>query len=167
MLMEKFEDLVTKIDSEFLIIRKDLKEMRDGRRDNHASQIYMIEGWTRRCSEPHEANYVQSITGDIHDHDPEFPGNGEGGCLEHFNGQCTGAVVVVVGKVGCRTLEARLKPSSNSNGKKGRFSASETDTVWKSVRYGVSKDWIRRIGDFLERKYAVSSLMDTAYWSSE
>ncbi|GKF14296.1 hypothetical protein Tco_0055758, partial [Tanacetum coccineum] len=39
--------------------------------------------------------------------------------------------------------------------------------VWKSVRYGVSKDWIRRIGDFLEHGYAVSSLMDTAYWSSE
>ncbi|GKE24591.1 hypothetical protein Tco_1436103 [Tanacetum coccineum] len=38
--------------------------------------------------------------------------------------------------------------------------------VWKSVRYGVSKDWIRRIGDFLEHGYAVSSLMDTAYWSS-
>ncbi|GJU72112.1 hypothetical protein Tco_1263517 [Tanacetum coccineum] len=32
--------------------------------------------------------------------------------------------------------------------------------VWKSVRYGVSKDWIRH-------RYAVSSLMDTAYWSSE
>ncbi|GJX47449.1 hypothetical protein Tco_0272639 [Tanacetum coccineum] len=39
--------------------------------------------------------------------------------------------------------------------------------VWKSVRYGISKDWIRRIGDFLEHGYAVSSLMDTAYWSSE
>ncbi|GJV42396.1 hypothetical protein Tco_1420836 [Tanacetum coccineum] len=35
--------------------------------------------------------------------------------------------------------------------------------VWKSVRYGVSKDWIRRIGDFLEHGYAVSSLMDTIY----
>ncbi|GJV09587.1 hypothetical protein Tco_1347243 [Tanacetum coccineum] len=40
-------------------------------------------------------------------------------------------------------------------------------TVWKSVRYGVSKYWIRRIGDFLEHGYAVSSLMDTAYWSPE
>ncbi|GJZ97220.1 hypothetical protein Tco_0669673 [Tanacetum coccineum] len=39
--------------------------------------------------------------------------------------------------------------------------------VWKSVRYDVSKDWIRRIGDFLEHEYAISSLMDTAYWSSE
>ncbi|GJV36592.1 hypothetical protein Tco_1409069 [Tanacetum coccineum] len=39
--------------------------------------------------------------------------------------------------------------------------------VWKSVRYGVSKSWIRRIGDFLEHGYAVSSLMDTVYWSSE
>ncbi|GJV25222.1 hypothetical protein Tco_1377917 [Tanacetum coccineum] len=57
MLMEKFEDLVTKIDSEFLIIRKELKEMRDGRRDNHASQIYMKDD-TPMC-EPHEANYVQ------------------------------------------------------------------------------------------------------------
>ncbi|GJU83206.1 hypothetical protein Tco_1285571 [Tanacetum coccineum] len=35
--------------------------------------------------------------------------------------------------------------------------------VWKSVRYGVSKDWIRRIGDFLEHGYAVSSLMDTTF----
>ncbi|GJV46139.1 hypothetical protein Tco_1430675 [Tanacetum coccineum] len=40
MLMEKFKALATKIDSEFLIIRKELKEMRDGRRDNHTSQIY-------------------------------------------------------------------------------------------------------------------------------
>ncbi|GJV15062.1 retrovirus-related pol polyprotein from transposon TNT 1-94 [Tanacetum coccineum] len=39
--------------------------------------------------------------------------------------------------------------------------------VWKSVRYGVSKDWIRRIGDFLEHGYVVSSFMDMAYWSSE
>ncbi|GJQ98747.1 hypothetical protein Tco_0521732 [Tanacetum coccineum] len=35
-----------------------------------------------------------------------------------------------------------------------RISFNESDdedhTVWKSVRYGVSKDWIRRIGDFLE-----------------
>ncbi|GJZ82965.1 hypothetical protein Tco_0648138 [Tanacetum coccineum] len=40
-LMDKFEALATKIDSKFLIIRKELKEMRDGRRDNHASQIYI------------------------------------------------------------------------------------------------------------------------------
>ncbi|GKA47300.1 hypothetical protein Tco_0740183 [Tanacetum coccineum] len=39
--------------------------------------------------------------------------------------------------------------------------------VWKSVRYAVSKEWIRRIRDFLEHGYAVSSLMVTAYWSSE
>ncbi|GJW10412.1 integrase, catalytic region, zinc finger, CCHC-type containing protein [Tanacetum coccineum] len=39
--------------------------------------------------------------------------------------------------------------------------------VWKSVGYGVSMYWIRRIGDFLEHGYAVSSLMDTTYWSSE
>ncbi|GJU53826.1 hypothetical protein Tco_1227540 [Tanacetum coccineum] len=57
MLMEKFKDFVTKIDSEFLIIRKELKKMRDGRRDNHASQIYMKDD-TPMC-EPHEANYVQ------------------------------------------------------------------------------------------------------------
>ncbi|GJT46065.1 hypothetical protein Tco_0954780 [Tanacetum coccineum] len=36
-------------------------------------------------------------------------------------------------------------------------------------RYGVSyrQSSIRRIGDFLEHGYAVSSLMDTAYWLSE
>ncbi|GJW90445.1 reverse transcriptase domain-containing protein [Tanacetum coccineum] len=39
--------------------------------------------------------------------------------------------------------------------------------VWKSVGYGVSMYWIRRIEDFLEHGYAVSSLMDTAYWSLE
>ncbi|GKA14086.1 hypothetical protein Tco_0693732 [Tanacetum coccineum] len=39
--------------------------------------------------------------------------------------------------------------------------------AWKSVRYAISKDWIWRIKDFLEHEYAVSSLMDTAYWSSE
>ncbi|GKA51041.1 hypothetical protein Tco_0744237 [Tanacetum coccineum] len=39
--------------------------------------------------------------------------------------------------------------------------------VWKSVRYGVSKDWIWRIGDFLEHGCAISSLMDAVYWSSE
>ncbi|GJR17647.1 putative reverse transcriptase domain-containing protein [Tanacetum coccineum] len=39
--------------------------------------------------------------------------------------------------------------------------------VWKSVGYGVSMYWIQRIGDFLEHGYAVSSLMDTAYWSLE
>ncbi|GJZ68827.1 reverse transcriptase domain-containing protein [Tanacetum coccineum] len=33
-LMEKFETLATKFDFEFLIIRKKLKEMRDGRKDN-------------------------------------------------------------------------------------------------------------------------------------
>ncbi|GJU27504.1 hypothetical protein Tco_1166125 [Tanacetum coccineum] len=68
MLMEKFEDLVTKIDSEFLILRKELKEMRDGHRDNHASQIYMKDD-TPIC-EPHEANYVQRYHGGYHDHEP-------------------------------------------------------------------------------------------------
>ncbi|GJV69971.1 hypothetical protein Tco_1485480 [Tanacetum coccineum] len=42
-LMEKFEALARKIDSKFLKIRKELKEMRDDHRDNHASQIYMKE----------------------------------------------------------------------------------------------------------------------------
>ncbi|GKA08653.1 reverse transcriptase domain-containing protein [Tanacetum coccineum] len=35
-LVDKFKALATKIDSEFLIIRKELKEIQDGRRDNHA-----------------------------------------------------------------------------------------------------------------------------------
>ncbi|GKA01291.1 reverse transcriptase domain-containing protein [Tanacetum coccineum] len=43
MLMEKFEDLVTKIDSEFLIIRKELKEMRDGRSRNRQVIIQNLE----------------------------------------------------------------------------------------------------------------------------
>nr|GFA21142.1 reverse transcriptase domain-containing protein [Tanacetum cinerariifolium] len=55
-LMEKFKTLATRIDFEFLKIRKELKEMRDGRRDNHASQIYMKED-TLMC-DPMEANYV-------------------------------------------------------------------------------------------------------------
>ncbi|GKE62655.1 hypothetical protein Tco_1513022 [Tanacetum coccineum] len=63
--MEKFEALATKNDSEFLIIRKELKEMRDGRRENHASQIYMKDD-TLIC-EPHEANYVQRYHGGYHD----------------------------------------------------------------------------------------------------
>ncbi|GJX63830.1 reverse transcriptase domain-containing protein [Tanacetum coccineum] len=63
-LMEKFEALATKIDSEFLKIRKELKEMRDCRRDNHASQIYMKDD-TPMC-EPHEANYVQGYHGGYH-----------------------------------------------------------------------------------------------------
>ncbi|GKF81197.1 hypothetical protein Tco_0239799, partial [Tanacetum coccineum] len=37
MLMEKLEALATKIDYKILIIRKELNEMRDGHRDNHAS----------------------------------------------------------------------------------------------------------------------------------
>ncbi|GJT79152.1 hypothetical protein Tco_1053494 [Tanacetum coccineum] len=44
-----------KIDSEFLIIRKDLKEMRDGHRDNYASQIYTSDE-TSMC-DPMEGNY--------------------------------------------------------------------------------------------------------------
>ncbi|GJT86786.1 reverse transcriptase domain-containing protein [Tanacetum coccineum] len=64
-LMDKIEVLATKIDSEFLKIRKDLKEMRDGRRDNHASQIYMKDD-TPMC-EPHEANFVQGYHKGYHD----------------------------------------------------------------------------------------------------
>ncbi|GJU75518.1 hypothetical protein Tco_1272588 [Tanacetum coccineum] len=63
-----FSDIVTKIDSEFLIMRKELKEMQDGHRDNHALQIYMKDD-TLMC-EPHEANYVQRYHGGYHDHEP-------------------------------------------------------------------------------------------------
>ncbi|GJW23312.1 reverse transcriptase domain-containing protein [Tanacetum coccineum] len=55
-LVDEFEDLATKIDSEFLIIRKELKEMQDGRRDNHALDDYMEDDMP--MCEPHEANYV-------------------------------------------------------------------------------------------------------------
>ncbi|GKD88886.1 hypothetical protein Tco_1364393 [Tanacetum coccineum] len=57
-LLELFEALATKTDSEFLIIRGELNEMRDGRRDNYASQIYMKDD-TPMC-EPHEANYTEA-----------------------------------------------------------------------------------------------------------
>ncbi|GJV05992.1 ribonuclease H-like domain-containing protein [Tanacetum coccineum] len=40
-------------------------------------------------------------------------------------------------------------------------------TVWKSVRYGVSKGLDTAYWSFLEHGYAISSLMDTAYWLSE
>ncbi|GJT45962.1 reverse transcriptase domain-containing protein [Tanacetum coccineum] len=67
-LVEKFKTLTTKIDSEILIIKKELKEMRDGRRDdegNHALQIYMKDD-TPMC-DPHEASYVQGYHGGYHD----------------------------------------------------------------------------------------------------
>ncbi|GKC63555.1 hypothetical protein Tco_1096153 [Tanacetum coccineum] len=64
-LMEKFKALATKINSEFLIIKKELKEMRDGRRDNQASQIYLKDD-TPMC-DPMEANYVQGY----HDRKPK------------------------------------------------------------------------------------------------
>ncbi|GJX65581.1 hypothetical protein Tco_0299924 [Tanacetum coccineum] len=63
-LMEKFKALATKIDSEFLKIRKELKEMRDGRRDNHASQIYMSDD----TPNPHPSQYFKipkTSTGDM------------------------------------------------------------------------------------------------------
>ncbi|GJT08172.1 hypothetical protein Tco_0842634 [Tanacetum coccineum] len=62
------------------------------------------------------------------------------------------------------------------------YSTVDQNSVWKSVGYGVSKSWIRRIDSLWIRRidlyssvvfgecrhgYAVSSLMDTAYWSSE
>ncbi|GKA59230.1 hypothetical protein Tco_0962074 [Tanacetum coccineum] len=56
-LVDKFEALATKINSECLIIRKELKEIQDDRRDNHASQIYMSDD-TPMC-DPMEVNYVK------------------------------------------------------------------------------------------------------------
>ncbi|GJT50640.1 hypothetical protein Tco_0976797, partial [Tanacetum coccineum] len=67
-LVDKFKALATKIDSEFLIIRKELKEMQDGRRDNHALDDYLKDD-TPMC-EPNEANYVQRYHGGYHDHEP-------------------------------------------------------------------------------------------------
>ncbi|GJS35876.1 hypothetical protein Tco_0534258 [Tanacetum coccineum] len=64
-LMEKIEDLTSYIDSEFLFIRKDLKEMRDSHKDNHASQIYMKDD-TPMCDRM-EANYVQGYHKGNHD----------------------------------------------------------------------------------------------------
>nr|GEX61138.1 reverse transcriptase domain-containing protein [Tanacetum cinerariifolium] len=55
-LMEKLEALVIKINSEFLKIKKELKQMRDGHRDNHASQIYMRDDTS--MYDPMEANYT-------------------------------------------------------------------------------------------------------------
>ncbi|GKB31992.1 hypothetical protein Tco_0871393 [Tanacetum coccineum] len=55
-LVDKFETLARKINSKFLIISKELKEMRDGHKDNHASQIYMNDD-TQMC-DPMEADYV-------------------------------------------------------------------------------------------------------------
>ncbi|GKC85107.1 hypothetical protein Tco_1140824 [Tanacetum coccineum] len=66
-LVDKFEALATKIYSEFLIIRKVFKEMRDNRRDDevkHASDYYMKDD-TLIC-EPREANYIQGY----HDRKP-------------------------------------------------------------------------------------------------
>ncbi|GJV86648.1 reverse transcriptase domain-containing protein [Tanacetum coccineum] len=64
-LMEKFKALATKINSKFLNIRKELKEMRDGRRDNQPSQIYMSDD-TPMC-EPYETNYVHGYHREYHD----------------------------------------------------------------------------------------------------
>nr|GEU57651.1 hypothetical protein [Tanacetum cinerariifolium] len=51
-MMDKFKALATKINSEFLKIRKELREMRDSRKDNNASQIYMKDDMP--ICEPHE-----------------------------------------------------------------------------------------------------------------
>ncbi|GJW43995.1 hypothetical protein Tco_0072794 [Tanacetum coccineum] len=68
LLTEKFEALARKINSEFLFIRKELKEMRDGGRDNHASQIYMKDD-TPMC-DPMKANYVHGYHEGYHDRKP-------------------------------------------------------------------------------------------------
>ncbi|GJZ16485.1 hypothetical protein Tco_0552162 [Tanacetum coccineum] len=65
LLTKKFEALATKIDFELFNIRKELKEMRDGRRDNHASQIYMKDD-TPMC-EPHESSYVKGYHEEYYD----------------------------------------------------------------------------------------------------
>ncbi|GKE26167.1 hypothetical protein Tco_1441551, partial [Tanacetum coccineum] len=65
LLMDKFEALATKIDSEFLKIREELKETRDNHRDNQASPIYIKDDMP--MYEPHEASYVQGYHGGYHD----------------------------------------------------------------------------------------------------
>ncbi|GJS55035.1 reverse transcriptase domain-containing protein [Tanacetum coccineum] len=57
---KKFEDLVTKIDSELLIIRKEIKEMRDSRRDNHTLDDYLMDDMP--MCEPHEQLMSKDIT---------------------------------------------------------------------------------------------------------
>ncbi|GJX42614.1 hypothetical protein Tco_0257604 [Tanacetum coccineum] len=54
------------------------------------------------------------------------------------------------------------------------YSTVDQNSVWKSVGYGVSMSWIRLIGLYssvvlgkCKHGYAVSFLMDMAYWSSE
>ncbi|GJS98122.1 putative reverse transcriptase domain-containing protein [Tanacetum coccineum] len=53
-----------------------------------------------------------------------------------------------------RSSKRRIVPTTHE------WSGSRFDTAYP-------KDWIRRIGCFLEDGYAVSSLMDTTYWLSE
>ncbi|GJV12516.1 hypothetical protein Tco_1354057 [Tanacetum coccineum] len=64
-LVEKYKALATKINSEFLNIRKELKEMRDGHRDNHTSQNYISDD-TSVCNLM-EANYIQRYHEGYHD----------------------------------------------------------------------------------------------------
>ncbi|GKB00402.1 hypothetical protein Tco_0828395 [Tanacetum coccineum] len=59
------EKVSLQIDSEFLTIRKELKEIRDGHRDNHASQIYMSDDMP--MCDSMEANYFQGYHGGYHD----------------------------------------------------------------------------------------------------
>nr|GEY68273.1 reverse transcriptase domain-containing protein [Tanacetum cinerariifolium]GEY68274.1 reverse transcriptase domain-containing protein [Tanacetum cinerariifolium] len=66
-LMEKLESLATKIDFEFFI-RKDLKEIRDGRRGHDASQIYMSDD-TPMCN-PLEENYDKGYHRGYYDRKP-------------------------------------------------------------------------------------------------
>nr|GEU78254.1 reverse transcriptase domain-containing protein [Tanacetum cinerariifolium] len=56
-LVEKFKALATKINFEFLKIRKELKEMQDGRRDNQASQVYMSDDMPPIM--PHPSRYFK------------------------------------------------------------------------------------------------------------
>nr|GEV98459.1 hypothetical protein [Tanacetum cinerariifolium] len=65
-LMEKFEALTTKINFEFLIIKKEIKETRD---DNHSSKIYIRDNML--MCEPYEANYVQRYHRGYHDQKPK------------------------------------------------------------------------------------------------
>ncbi|GJR94563.1 reverse transcriptase domain-containing protein [Tanacetum coccineum] len=55
-LMKKFKALATRIDSKFLKIRGDLKDIRDGRKDNHDSHIYMSDDTSIM---PHPSQYFQ------------------------------------------------------------------------------------------------------------
>nr|GEV41108.1 reverse transcriptase domain-containing protein [Tanacetum cinerariifolium] len=65
LLMGKFKALTQKINYDFSKIRNELKEMRDGPRDNHASQLYMSDDMP--MCDPMEANYIQGYYEGYHD----------------------------------------------------------------------------------------------------